>query len=108
MRSTSARKRSWRRTEARAVGARATGGLRSLEEGGVGMAVEIPAEVYEGLERVRWEGRTNMLDREAVQFLANENEDYATVVWIEDNKDLYAQGIFAGFEPAGESVRKES
>lgn len=65
------------------------------------MAVEVSREVFDGLERVRRAGATNMLDREAVQFYANENEDYATVVWLEDHKDLYAQGIFAGFEPVG-------
>lgn len=63
------------------------------------MAVEMPREVYEGLERVRRGGRTNMLDREAVQFYANENGDYATVLWLDDHRDLYAKGIFEGFEP---------
>lgn len=63
------------------------------------MAVRVPEEVYEGLERVRSEGRTNMLDRPAVQRLAHENEDYAAVLWVEENPELYARGIFSGFEP---------
>lgn len=66
------------------------------------MAVRVPAEVLEGLERVRAGGRSNMLDRPAVQRLAHENEDYATVLWIEENKELYSRGIFSGFEPERE------
>ena len=72
------------------------------------MAVQVSTEVFEGLERVRHEGHTNMLDRDMVQRLAHENEDYATVIWLEDNKNLYTQGIFAGFELVDEKpARKE-
>ena len=63
------------------------------------MVVEVPAEVFEGLERVRREGRTNMLDRVMVQRLAHENGDHATVIWLEDHAGLYARGVFEGFEP---------
>lgn len=70
------------------------------------MAVEVPREVFEGLERVRVGGRSNMLDRPAVQRLAYENEDYAAVLWLEDNKELYAQGVFEGFEPVDAAERE--
>lgn len=62
------------------------------------MAVQVDQEVYDGLERVRVSGDTNMLDRRAVQFFANQNNDYATVMWIEDNPREYSKGIFEGFE----------
>lgn len=63
------------------------------------MAVRVPAEVLAGLEEVRRSGETNMFDRPAVQVLANRNGAFSTVIWIEENKDLYARGIFEGFEP---------
>lgn len=59
----------------------------------------VPREVFEGIEAVRESGRTNMLDRMAVQYIANELEYYATVLWLEDHRDDYARGLFQGFEP---------
>jgi post-segregation antitoxin (ccd killing protein) len=61
--------------------------------------VRVPREVLEGIEAVRETGRTNMMDRMAVQFIANELEFFQTVVWLEDNRRAYAQGLFNGFEP---------
>lgn len=66
------------------------------------MGVTVPAEVYEGLERVRRSGRTNMLDRPAVARLAFENEDYSAALWVEENREQYAEGVFVGFEPTGD------
>ncbi len=63
------------------------------------MTVKVMKSVFEGLERVRESGATNMLDVNTVQRLAHENEDYATVLWLEDNKDQYARGVFEGIEP---------
>lgn len=64
--------------------------------------VEVPVEVFEGLERVRVEGRANMLDRDMVARLAFENEDFAAALWVEENREAYARGIFSGFEPTDE------
>ena len=66
------------------------------------MAVEVPAEVLAGLEEVRRSGETNMLDHAAVMYLANQNGAHETVLWLHDNKDLYARGVFEGFEPEDE------
>lgn len=65
------------------------------------MAILVPEAVLDGLERVRQEGKTNMLDRLAVQYYANENDDYEMVLWLEDNPRLYAHGVFEGFEVEG-------
>lgn len=62
------------------------------------MAVKVPTVVLETLEAIRRSGETNMLDRPRVQVIADRMEAYETVVWLEDNKKLYAQGIFEGFE----------
>jgi len=42
--------------------------------------VKVPKKVIEGIETVRNTGRTNMLDFNAVQVIANELELYETVV----------------------------
>lgn len=63
--------------------------------------IPVPADVLEGLEAVRLSGKTNMLDAPMVQTLAFEMEYFKTVLWIQDNPDLYARGIFAGFEVEG-------
>jgi hypothetical protein len=61
--------------------------------------IRIPREVLDGIEAVRESGRTNMLDRLAVQYIANELEYFATLIWLEDHRDDYARGLFHGFEP---------
>lgn len=63
------------------------------------MAIKIPTKVFEELERIRQSGETNMLDYNMVMVLANKHEEYETVVWLADNKKVYAEGIFEGFEP---------
>jgi len=68
------------------------------------MAVQVPAKVHQQLEAIRQSGEINMLDRNGVQFIANREEYYELVVWIEDNRDAYAQGIFHGFEIAEEGA----
>ncbi len=63
------------------------------------MTIKVMKSVFEGLERVRESGATNMLDVNTVQRLAFENEDYATVCWLDDNKDEYAKGVLSeGFQ----------
>ncbi len=64
--------------------------------------VQVPEEVLEGIEDVRSSGRVNMLDRPGVQLVASELGHHGTVLWIEENKESYAAGIFYdGFSPKG-------
>jgi hypothetical protein len=59
--------------------------------------VLIPAEVFQGLEAVRLEGRTNMLDYPAVIRLAREAGYHATADWVTMNVSLFSSGLFRGF-----------
>jgi len=61
--------------------------------------IEIPSDVYDQLEEIRQEGRVNMLDYYGVMQIANEYDMFELVVWLDENKKLYAEGIFKGFEP---------
>jgi len=63
--------------------------------------VKVPEAVWQGIEAVRLSGKTNMLDAPMVQRLTFEMEYFETVLWMEDYPDLYARGIFAGFEVEG-------
>lgn len=60
--------------------------------------VAIPAKVMEGLEKVRLSGKTNMLDIPMVESLALDMGYSITVLWIRENKNLYIQGVFSGFD----------
>jgi hypothetical protein len=60
--------------------------------------VRVSREVFEGLEAVRLSGLTNMLDRPAVIRIAAEMGYDASAAWLRENRDLYARGIFQGFE----------
>lgn len=62
------------------------------------MAVKVPQAVADGLERVRRDGRINMLDRRGVQYIANDLDEYATVAWIEDHPTEYRRAMFEGVE----------
>ena len=62
------------------------------------MAIEVTAEVMEGLEAVRSSGATNMLDRPRVIELLDQMGYDQAVVWVTENKNLYSHGIFQGFE----------
>lgn len=59
--------------------------------------VPIPADVFQGLEAVRQEGRTNMLDYPTVIRLASEAGYQAAADWITMNVSLYSAGLFRGF-----------
>jgi len=63
----------------------------------MGEPVRVSAEVLAGLAAVRESGVVNLLDREAVQYHAHHFGSPETVVWIEDNRESYATGIFYGF-----------
>ena len=66
--------------------------------------VKAPRAVIDGIETVRQTGRTNMLDRHAVQYIANELELWEVVIWLEDHPKDYGRGLFHGFE-ADEEAR---
>lgn len=61
--------------------------------------VPVPTNVLEGLESIRLSGKTNMLDLPQVVQIAVEMDFIDTAIWIENNRSLYAQGVFWGFEP---------
>ena len=60
--------------------------------------VKVPQSVRDGLEAVRLSGKTNMLDVGAVMDIAMYFHEYEAAAWVNNNRKLYAQGIFRGFE----------
>jgi len=69
--------------------------------------INVTEKVYQGLEAVRMSGQTNMLDRNAVQFLADEMGFHETVIWLHENKKQYAEGVFHGFKVVEEGASDE-
>jgi hypothetical protein len=67
--------------------------------------VPIPEDVLAGIESVRQEGRTNMLDYPVVIRLAREAGHHAAADWITAHVSLYSAGLFRGF--AADSTDKE-
>jgi hypothetical protein len=64
--------------------------------------VRVSHEVFAGLEAVRESGLTNMLDRPVVIEIAETMGFRETALWIRAHRDLYAIGIFQGFEVEGD------
>lgn len=62
------------------------------------LPVFVPRAVFEGLEAVRRSGATNMLDWPTVAQLAESLGFSATARWVRANRDLYARGVFLGFD----------
>lgn len=60
--------------------------------------VTVCADVMEGLEAVRRSGKTNMLDAPVVVNLAFEMGFPKAAFWVAKHRDLYAQGVFVGFQ----------
>jgi hypothetical protein len=60
--------------------------------------VPVSSVVFEGIEAVRLSGRTNMLDRPCVADLAEAMGFEASARWVRENRELYARGVFNGFE----------
>ncbi len=60
--------------------------------------VPVTPEIHVDLEAVRRSGLTNMLDRSRVAGIAEEMGYDETAHWVGANRDLYAKGIFSGFE----------
>ena len=59
--------------------------------------VPIPPAVMLGLEAVRLDGKTNMLDISAVIRLAREAGHDGAADWINANSSAYSAGLFRGF-----------
>ena len=64
--------------------------------------VRVSPEVFEGLEAVRLSGLTNMLDRPAVAEIAEAMGYEDSACWVREHRDLFARGIFRGFEVEAE------
>ena len=62
--------------------------------------VRVTAGVYRGLMAVRHSGRTNMLEVDTVQHVANELGHHDAAGWIEENRGAYIRGVYNGFEVA--------
>jgi hypothetical protein len=59
--------------------------------------VRVPASVYRGLMAVRHSGRTNMLEVDTVQHVANELGYHDAAGWVEENRSAYVRGVHNGF-----------
>ena len=64
--------------------------------------VRVTAGVYRGLMAVRHSGRTNMLEVDTVQHVANELGHHDAAGWIEENRSAYIRGVYNGFEVAAD------
>lgn len=61
--------------------------------------VIIPKQVFLQLEQVRIAGEINMIHRSGIQFIADRRGFHALVVWLEEHKDAYVEGLHYGFVP---------
>jgi len=64
--------------------------------------VKVTRRVLEGIKAVRDSGLTNMLDRRVVIVLARQAGFEEAAQWVETRGREYAEGIFRGFEAAGD------
>lgn len=65
--------------------------------------IKVEAKVLEGIKAVRDSGLTNMFDLKVVVKLCQQWGYETAADWIMQNKDLYCEGIFKGFEPVEEN-----
>ena len=54
----------------------------------------ISDKIIEQIEKVRSAGKCNMLDTIAIQQYANDNHFHELVIFIEENREEYAEYIF--------------
>lgn len=52
--------------------------------------------IREQIENIRKSGETNMLDVNMVQWLANREQYYELVVYLEDHRKEYIEYLFTG------------
>ncbi|MBW4081300.1 DUF5049 domain-containing protein [Paenibacillus sp. S150] len=60
--------------------------------------VKVPEKVLQELEMIRTSGAINMLDTFAVIRCADQLGMQNAAAWVRNNRTLYWDGIFAGFE----------
>ena len=60
--------------------------------------VPVTQRVLDTITEIRDSGKTNMFDYKTVQYFANELECFSTVCWIQNNVELYGEGISQGFK----------
>lgn len=75
-------------------------GKNNIQRKGKYMAVIVPAIIYRSILEVRDLGLTNMLDRPRVIEILNQLQLHVAAIWVEENRKLYSQGVFEGFQPA--------
>ena len=62
------------------------------------MPINVSKEVWEGISFVRESGKVNMLDRPMVAKICMDMGFHEAALWVNDNRKLYSEGIFNGFE----------
>ena len=60
------------------------------------------AKIKEQILAVRESGETNMLDTRMVQWIANRENYYELVIYLEEHREEYANYIFTGEAPEAE------
>ena len=55
--------------------------------------------IKEQIEAVRQSGETNMLDTRMVQWIANRENYFELVIYLEEHRDEYVNYIFTGKAP---------
>ena len=60
-------------------------------------------KIREQIMAIRDSGETNMLDVRSVQWIANRNQFYDLVVYLEDNREEYWHFIMTGEAPMEEN-----
>ena len=68
------------------------------------MPITVSRRVLEGITAVRDSGATNMLDRNAVAKVCGDKGFYDAAVWIQENRQEYAEGVIEGFQADDETT----
>lgn len=55
--------------------------------------------IKEQIEAIRQSGETNMLDTRMVQWIANRENYFELVIYLEEHRDEYVNYIFTGKAP---------
>lgn len=62
--------------------------------------VKVRQDVYDGIEKLRLSGRTQLTDLPRSIKELEEMGEYAASDWVQNNWELYEQGLRNGFEVA--------
>jgi len=71
------------------------------------MPITVSKLVLEGITFVRDSGKVNMFDRPMVAKICMDMGYHEAALWINDNRKLYSEGIFQGFEATEEPESQE-